>query len=354
MSSLSNKLYMCGAVRISLMLVIMLLSLSPVEAQRKTTTPKKPVVEETHEEDPRITEMLSAIQHIVFIDSIVVDKEHYMSLIPLSTSIGLLTQDGGLGTFTNEMGDRRLATTKDSSIVACDFIAGEWSEPQAITGIGKDHAINPFLMPDGITLYFAQKGEKSIGGYDIFVTRYDRERNAFLKPENLGMPFASEANDLFFAIDEFHDLGYFVSDRRQPKNKVCVYTFIPQQSRQVYKSENYSDQKLRQLAAISRISDTWGDGKQRKAALDRLGEARTQMVLNLPLDMPSGDMTEIVGMRQQALAMQKALDKARVFYATASESDRQTLRKEILDNEKQLEMLLLEIREKEKQIPYSE
>lgn len=343
-------------MKIKALTLILALTLLPMAttAQRKGTPQKKVATEEPAPEDPRISEMLASMQQITFIDSIVVDKDYYMSLIPLSASSGLLTQDNGLVTFTTEMGDRRLATTPDSTIVVTDNIAGQWSDPQPVSGIGKDCAINPFLMPDGITLYFAQKGERSIGGYDIFVTRYDSERGTFLKPENIGMPFASDANDIFYAIDEFHELGYFVTDRRQPKGKVCVYTFIPQQSRRVYRSEDYTEQKLRLLAAINRMADTWGNGEQRKAALARLSEARTMMVKNIPIDLPSAANAEIAEMKRDAETMMNALDKARRFYATASEADRQALRQEILDSEKQLEMLLTSIRQKEKQIPYDD
>lgn len=32
----------------------------------------------------------------------------------------------------------------------------------------------PFLMQDGQTLYFAYTGPGTLGGYDLYVTRYDR------------------------------------------------------------------------------------------------------------------------------------------------------------------------------------
>lgn len=85
----------------------------------------------------------------------------------------------------------------------------------------------PFMMPDGTTFYFAATGEESIGGYDIFVTRFDSESGSFLKAENIGMPFNSTANDYMYAIDEFNDIGWFATDRSQPEGKVCIYIFIP-------------------------------------------------------------------------------------------------------------------------------
>lgn len=327
----------------------------PTDAQRRKRV-VKPVVEEP-QEDPRITQMLASTQQITFVDSMVVDRADFMSHIPLSSHIGKLTQAGGLGTFTNEMGDHRLATIKttDSTavIVASDFIANRWTEGQPIGGIGEGSAINPFLMPDGITLYYAQQGSNALGGYDIFVTRYDSEKGTFLRPENIGMPFASEADDLFYAIDEFNQLGYFVTDRRQPRGKVCIYTFIPQESRRVYRSEAYSDGQLRSLAAIGRIADTWGNGQARTEAMERLQAARSARK-DSPLTTHLSPLTsEIDKLRHEADVLDKTLALMRIQYANANEGERVTLRIKILNAEQQLEAMQQDIRNKEKQIPYN-
>jgi predicted RNase H-like nuclease (RuvC/YqgF family) len=84
------------------------------------------------------------------------------------------------------------------------------------------------------------------------------------------MPFNSEANDYMYAIDETNRIGYFASDRRQPEGKVCIYIFVPSETRKTYAADTYSTEKIRQLADIHRIADTWGDGTERKAALERI------------------------------------------------------------------------------------
>lgn len=43
-------------------------------------------------------------------------------------------------------------------------------------------------MADGVTLYYASDGEGSLGGYDIFVTRYDSESSSYLRPDNIECP----------------------------------------------------------------------------------------------------------------------------------------------------------------------
>lgn len=334
--------------------MILALFLVPVttQAQRGRRTVKKQKVEEPVE-DPRITQMRAATQQVTFVDSMVVDRKDFMAHIPLSPHVGKLSITQGLGTFTNEMGDRRLFTTVDSLIASSDFIANRWTEAQLVAGIGTAKAINPFLMPDGITLYYAQRSEKSIGKYDIFVTRYDSEKGVFLHPENIGMPFASEADDLFYAVDEFNQLGYFVTDRRQPAGKVCIYIFIPQQTRRLYNTEAYSEAQMRSLAAIGRIADTWTDKQERQEALTRLQTARSKLDSGQK-SMRSPLSSELDKLRHQADVEEKALTLARNRFATASEAERITLSTQILQAEVQLEKLQTEIRDKEKQIPYEQ
>ena len=202
-------------------------------------------------------------------------------------------------------------------------------------------------MPDGVTFYFAQKGEQSIGGYDIFVTRYDPETGSFLKAENIGMPFSSTANDYLYAIDEVNNLGYFVTDRRQPAGKVCIYVFIPNETRKSYQSEAYSDAQMRALADISRIADTWTDKATRQQALARLNEVKAKTT---QLQAKKGGSSELDNLRHQAAVLEKALLLARNYYARASKNDRQTLTQEILTSEKELEALQLEIRRVEKEV----
>jgi hypothetical protein len=343
-------------LKIIILTGLFMLSLAS-EAQRRKPVAKKPAVEEPVE-DPRIAQMLASTQQIMFIDSLVVEQADFMSHIPLSPYMGKLTQTEGLGTFTNEMGDHRLITVKTSDstsvIMATDFIANRWTEAQPVGGISRESSINPFLMPDGITLYFAQKGANSIGGYDIFVTRYDSEKGVFLRPENIGMPFASKADDLFYAIDEFNQLGYFVTNRRQPAGKVCIYTFIPQESRRIYQTEAYSDQQLRSLAAINSIADTWQNKEDYQKALARLSTDQTVNYHAMSSVQNAQANTEIDKLRHEAGILDKTLALMRKQYATATEGQRVTLRIKILNAEQQLEDMQLDIRNREKQIPYEQ
>jgi len=368
----------------------LLLPLS-LSAQKKKKRPvKKPVVVvvEEPQEDPRITNMREMTQQIVIIDSIVTDKSQFLSHYILSSETGKImtaSQFKGIKAdgyiYLNEMGNKAYFGKSDKNgirqIFTSDKLGDRWGEPILMNGLseGIDEADYPFMMNDGITFYFAARGEESIGGYDIFFTRYDSRSGAFLKPENIGMPFNSEANDYMYAADEQSGIGYFVSDRRQPEGKVCVYIFILPETRRSYDPSKYTEEQIRDFADITRIADTWGNGSERRAALERLKavftndsqpatdnatEANTAIVINDRLTYSSvrdfrsppaaNHYRELLKARERLSTLEADLQKSRDRYVRADENGRSLLRDIILHNEEQSLVLRNNIHTLEKQI----
>ena len=348
--------------KITILLLAILLSLPMAAQKRKRNTKPKPapVVEEP-QEDPRITNMREMTQQIIIVDSIVVNKDQFLASIRLSSECGQLMNTGAFfrnqlqGTlYLNEMGNKVYFSQPDGhqqQLYTADKLGNEWSKPQPLQGLseGIDEASYPFMLTDGLTFYFAGKGEESIGGYDIFMTRYDSRSGSFLKPENIGMPFNSEANDYMYAIDEANRIGYFASDRRQPEGKVCIYIFIPSDTRKTYDNSKYTEEQIRNFADIASIADTWGDGTERKAALDRIKSKYATH--DVPGQLVStGDAASAVefhskeanSLYQKLLKEQNALDivnssldMLRQKYHKANASERNSMKSEILKLEEQ-------------------
>ena len=368
----------------------LLLPLS-LSAQKKKKRPvKKPVVVvvEEPQEDPRITNMREMTQQIVIIDSIVADKSQFLSHYVLSSETGKImtaSQISGIEAdgyvYLNEMGNKAYFGKADQNgvrqIYTSDKLGDRWGEPILMNGLseGIDEADYPFMMNDGITFYFAAQGEESIGGYDIFFTRYDSRSGSFLKPENIGMPFNSEANDYMYATDEQSGIGYFVSDRRQPKDTVCVYIFILPETRRSYDPTKFTEQQIHDFADITCIADTWGNGSERRAALERLKavftnasrpttdkatEANTAIVINDRLTYTSAKdfrsptaanhYRELLKARERLSNLEAELQKTRDRYAQADENGRKLLSEIILHNEEQSLILRNKIHTLEKQI----
>jgi hypothetical protein len=366
-----------------------LLSLSLSAQKKKKRIVKKPVVEEP-QEDPRITNMREMTQNILIIDSIVADKDNYLDYFVLSGETGSIIsgdvfsgRKDSITAFMNEMGNKLYYSKPDinkrQQLITSDLLGEKWSKDERLEGIseGISEAAYPFMLNDGITLYFAGKGEESIGGYDIFMTRYDARSGKFFKPENIGMPFNSESNDYLYAVDETHRIGYFVSDRRQPQGKVCIYVFVPSDTRKTYDPSIYTEQQIRDFADIKRISDTWGDSNERDVAYKRWKNIEISMkresdslklvtanaddiiVINNALTYKKAEdfrskgaekiYKQLVAARKQQRRLSRELDSARDDYQKASKADRKGLRREILQGEKQLEESYRQVEKLEKE-----
>ena len=153
-------------------------------------------------------------------------------------------------------------------------LLNEWSDGRPLPGSinASGNANYPFVLSDGVTVYYASDGE-GLGGYDIFVTRYNTNTDTYLVPENVGMPFNSPYNDYMYVIDEYNNLGWFASDRFQPEGKVCIYVFIPNTSKQTYNYEAMEQQEIIRLAQIHSLKETWTDKQAVTEALQRLKAA---------------------------------------------------------------------------------
>ena len=360
------------------------------QSRGKKKAQKVVMTEEEMEHMARMEEMELATQKVVVVDSVVVDKKDMIAAIRLPQEAGRVTAlqnvIGGSAegiAYVTEFGDRCIFSSADSNgktrLYHCDKLDGKWTSPQPLTFVSEEDLQDmdfPFFMADGTTLYFAAKGGEGIGGYDLYVTRYNAEDNNFYKPESVGMPFCSEQNDYFYIVDEYDNIGWFATDRRQPEGKVCIYTFIPTETREVY-SEDVDADQLKSLARLSSIADTWGNGKERKDALQRIAAlyARSSSsndddksdiafvvndntVYSSPLQFKAEGnrelFTELCSAKKELQRLCDSLEKSRSYYPKASDEERETLRVEILDSEQKAEQVETKINQLEKEIRNAE
>lgn len=222
---------------------------------------------------------LRGTNKIVFMDSVVVDKDDLLSAYQYNSELGKITLSGDKTStdFTTELGNLTYRTelTGDSLSIRSYFIEdGKLSNASSLNGIDLDGDMNyPFLLSDGTTFYFSSRSNQGLGNYDIYVTRYDSEDKVYLQPTNLGFPFNSYANDYLMVIDEDLGIGWFASDRYQPSGKVCVYTFIQPKARRTYDYETDDHSTIINAARIRSIKDTWQGNE------DAVRSARQSLVL---------------------------------------------------------------------------
>ena len=275
-------------------LLILLALGASAQRKRRVKTPPPPTPEELAEmaRQENYERKLQVTERVTFIDSMLLKKEEVMDMLYLGNENGSVasyakffnvkekdTLDCTL--FRSQLGDKIIYAQPDTAAVlhlyASEMIGQKWCEPVLLPGLKDTVSHNyPFMLADGTTLYYASKSEEGLGGYDIYMTRWDSDTQRFFKPENIGMPFNSAANDYLYLVDEFNQLGWFVTDRGQGGDTVCVYCFIPNETRRIYDTSTMGRDTLVALANINSIRDTWTDQERVKDALNRLDILRTK------------------------------------------------------------------------------
>ena len=323
--------------------------------------------------------MLKGVEEVCFIDSFVVDKEKFLDAYKISPESGKLFmydtyfndsgKEGGT-VYETELGNKlyysEMQPDSTLSILSSNKLLDKWSDGSLLPG-SINEAMNadyPYVLTDGITIYYASDGPGSMGGYDIFVTRYNTNTDSYLMPENVGMPFNSPYNDYMYVIDEFNDLGWFASDRYQPEDKVCVYVFVPNESKQVYDYESTSPEMLQAAASLQCIQKTQTDAAKVRLARQQLakvmygqdeqkkkGDFRfvvdDNVVYHTLADFRSAEARkqyQTLSQKQKDLDnLSETLGKQRELYGQSNKAGKDRLTPAILDKEQRIKQLREEI-----------
>lgn len=100
---------------------------------------------------------------------------------------------------------------------------GEWGKPinlgPKINTTGDEDA--PFIHPNGDVLYFSSTGHLGMGGFDIFKSKWHREK--WTTPINLGYPINTAQDDNYFVIAKNNIYGYYATAREDGLGGNDVY-----------------------------------------------------------------------------------------------------------------------------------
>lgn len=133
--------------------------------------------------------------------------------------------------FVPELGDQGLSFVNDSVVFFSSnrpggfggydiYMAirknGQWSDA---INLGAEvnspyDEVDPFVSNGGVELFFSSNRLSSIGQFDVFHARFDREKGRWIHPENVRMPLNSAGNDRFFRISNDGNTCVFASDRK--------------------------------------------------------------------------------------------------------------------------------------------
>ena len=184
----------------------------------------------------KIQRYLRRVERVTVIDSVLVPLHQMLLQCSLSPEAGRLQYDslGGIE-FTNQRGDHRLwSQLVDSNqiLLSSHRLLDTWTTSDTLpTTINfTTSQISPYLLNDGVTLYFAAQDSNGLGGWDIYISRYNTATELYTAPENLGFPYNSPANEYMYIVDENQGVAYLATDRFAPQGYVHIYSLaIPEQ-----------------------------------------------------------------------------------------------------------------------------
>lgn len=187
-----------------------------------------------------VERLLSNSRVVATLDTLVAPRAEIWKRLQRETSyLGEVQEDA----YLSPDGKSRWQVGSDADSVPLFYIYhqlgdGRWDEanPEVVrvNGLPEGCQISyPFVGSDGTTIYFSleeEKGEVSqhtLGGKDLYVSRYDRAQGVLLVPTQLMLPFNSPMDDFCYIVDEEQDVGWMVSGREAREDSLRLWCFAP-------------------------------------------------------------------------------------------------------------------------------
>jgi hypothetical protein len=241
--------------------------------------------------------MLERVEQIVIVDSLTVDATDFFKYYRLSADAGTIGGDAECTNFKPASGREEFYTEHNSGTnrlrIMYAGILDDGSREDATDtelSVGSGDVAYPFMLADGMTLYFASNAdvEGSLGGYDIYMTRRNDE-GGFYEPTNVGMPYNSPGNDYMMAIDETTGLGWWATDRNAEDGKLTIFVFIPNDTRQNYDPDRADITDRAFISSVAATQPEGFDAQAKLAVLDNLGNASATDADDVPFALSLGN-----------------------------------------------------------------
>ncbi|CCY12094.1 putative uncharacterized protein [Porphyromonas sp. CAG:1061] len=187
-----------------------------------------------------VERLLSNSRVVATLDTLVAPRAEVWKRLQRETSYLGEVQEN---TYLSPDGKSRWQVGSDADCVPLFYIYhqlgdGRWDEanPEVVrvNGLPEGCQISyPFVGSDGTTIYFSLEEEKgevpqhTLGGKDLYVSRYNRAEGVLLVPTQLMLPFNSPMDDFCYIVDEEQDQGWMVSGREARGDSLRLWCFAP-------------------------------------------------------------------------------------------------------------------------------
>lgn len=218
-------------------------------------------------------------------------------------------------------------TTLDGDLWSAPTLIGE-----RLTSASEE--IYPMLSADGETLYFASKGLYGMGGYDLYVSHWNKDTKDWDVPVNMGFPYSSPYDDLLFINSEDGKYSLFASNRDCARDSVCIYVLEYDEVPVRKAIDNVNE--LRELARLDVANEEAGEEEP---------ESQGHEIQNESIGRYVTKMKEVRALRDSLTAFRKNMDNLRAMMATVDQDRKEDLAGIIAAKEEELPALNEALRE---------
>ncbi len=211
-----------------------------------------------------------------------------------------------------------------------------WSAPRLINEqiTSASDEIYPMLSPDGKSLYFASKGLYGMGGYDLYVSKWDEAAGDWGIPVNMGFPYSSPYDDFLYINTDDGRYTLFASNRDCPADSVTVYVLeyevLPVRS-------GVSDaEELRKLCALEPQSGKGTENSNISSVTNPIQEDENSALYR-------DKMTAVRQKRDSLTALGAELDRLRSRLPDADEQTAERIKAEILAGEARMPLMIRQL-----------
>jgi hypothetical protein len=101
---------------------------------------------------------------------------------------------------------------------------GKWNDIKPVSELNTElDEILPYYDPVGKDIYFASNGLEGVGGFDLYRSHFDEERNEWSAPINLGFPINSAFDDYLLLPGKDLGMVMFFTGRNGTDTSTTVY-----------------------------------------------------------------------------------------------------------------------------------
>lgn len=207
-----------------------------------------------------------------------------------------------------------------------------WTVPELVNEqlTSSSDEIYPMISPDGKQLFFASKGLYGMGGYDLYVSNWDKDLNDWGVPVNMGFPYSSPYDDFLYINTADGKYSMFASNRECPADSVDIYV-LEFDSMPVRKEINDPDELKKLCSLVPDHDPTRIDNHS--ATTDEDGQN------NADMSRYSEQMLTVRSLRDSIYKFSTDLDRDRSWLSETSGEERSRLAASILSKEAMLPKL---------------